>query len=666
MGGSDSAPRPRPSAGFTGALAIVAALCGVFLWVSMLAGPLRLATGLLQAKDHLVRAEKALSRAATKEARYETLAAIAAAESARSGLHSDSPLLTLAKDLPVAGNALKEAPHLVGAAEHSVAAAEGTLDVAQNALRGPDKVIAKDPDDPDGAGRVRLDRIEAIARTITRVRNEIRAARDELRAVDPSNLPARARPAIADGIAKATKTNELLAEAEAGFAILPSVLGAEEPRTYVFGMQNSAEQRGTGGALLQFALFTITEGKPHFVKKSNTVYDVDENREPISIPLPADAWYVAGITDAQRFGNANWSPDWPLSATLTLDYARATSESSPELAGGLGVDLSEVDGFIGVDPVAMEKLLPGVGPYKAQRNNGPSVRVTANGVVDFVLYKAYAKYPNPKFRRARLRDIVDGFYANMFKPKHPSELVDGFGSALAQKHMQVWMADPAEQAFVERMDWDGSIRVARNADYLYVVEQNVGGNKLDYFDRNTTVMDVNFEGSDAVVSTETRVTNGVILPQPRWSMGDSARTSVHRPMMNVYVPLEAELSGAEFEGVRLASPVGLVDVSETPSEHVELGKKVWSSTFDIPPGEEASMRLDYRVPGVVRSEGDRSTYRLIVQHQPKVRPERLTIRLRLPEGARRIEAPGWKRKDGFLEWDKPLKTDLDLEVSWQD
>ena len=78
------------------------------------------------------------------------------------------------------------------------------------------------------------------------------------------------------------------------------------------------------------------------------------------------------------------------------------------------------------------------------------------------------------------------------------------------------------------------------------------------------------------------------------------------------------------------------------------------------------MRLDYRVPGVVRSVGGRKVYRLIVQRQPKVRPEQLSVTLTLPDGARRVQAPGWKRRGNVLEWTKPLKTDLDLEVSWQE
>lgn len=652
-------------AGLGATLAFLTGLAGIFLWVSMLSGPLQLARGLLDARDHLRNAERALSKAATKDARYETLAALAATESARVGLDSRSPLLALAGDLPAAAGMLEEVPHLVKAAAHSAAAAEGTLDVAQNALRGPDKVIAKDPDDPKGGGRIRIDRIRAIAETISGVREDIRAARDELKAVDLGNLPVRARDAVKDGIEKAQKTDELLADVEDGFAILPAVLGSEGRRTYVLGMQNSAEQRGSGGALLQFAVFTIDDGKPEFSKKSSTVYDVDKDRQQLSIPLPEDAWYVAGIPDAQRFGNANWSPDWPLSAELTIEYAKASAALLPE-AQAQAIPVDDVDGVIAVDPVAMEKLMPGVGPYTAGTKEGRKVYVTANRLVEFVLYKAYAKYPVQAFRRARLQDIVDGFYENVFKPRHPTELIDGFGAALREKHMQIWMTDPAEQAFIEQMDWDGGIRAAHDSDYLYVVQQNVGGNKFDYFSESTTTMEVAIDGDDANVTTEARVRNGVFLPQPRWSAGDSARTGLHWPMMNVYVPLEAELTAATYEGDREPTPPNLIFETDTPTENVEKGKKVWSATFKIPPGQEAAMRLDYRVPGVVRSREGRRVYRLIVQRQPKVSPEQLDVTLTLPDGARRVHAPGWKRNGDVLRWDKPLKQDLELEVSWQE
>ena len=122
------------------------------------------------------------------------------------------------------------------------------------------------------------------------------------------------------------------------------------------------------------------------------------------------------------------------------------------------------------------------------------------------------------------------------------------------------------------------------------------------------------------------------------------------------------------EGRRLyASPTTELAqwTGDHPPEHTELGKKVWSTTLEIPPEEDAAVRFDYRTPGVVRRIGDDSVYRLTVQHQPKVRPETLEVRLQLPPGAGNVRAPGWTRSGETLIWARQLAKDKVLEVRWQ-
>jgi DNA-directed RNA polymerase subunit K/omega len=646
------------SPGLVGAVAFLGALAGILLWVLILSGPWKLVSGLLDARLHLERAENRISAGALREARYDTYSAVAATRRARQGLAADSPLLDLASSIPPVDDALEEVEHIVRAAELSAEATEGTLNVAQNALRGPDAIIANDPGDPRAGSSIRIGRINEVAITISDIRKAVEGVADELGSIDPSNLPRRLRPDIEDGIVRARETKRLLADAEAGFSVLPGFLGAEEPRTYFLAMQNSAEQRGTGGAILQFRLLSISNGDPELLEQTGgTIYEIDTNRRPIDIPLPKDAWYVKAVRDAQRFGNANWSPDWPLSAKLTIDYAGATP----------GTRFPEVDGVILVDPIVMQELLPGAGPFSTTK----TIHISQRRVVHFLLYKAYAAFPIPKFRRARLQEVVNEFYQRMFRPRRPAELVRGIGETLAEKHMQIWLDDPREQAFIERMNWDGSIERARGDDYLYVVEQNVGGNKLDYFDRDRIRMSVSpiEDRGDVRVSTEVTVFNDVFLPQPRWSMGDSG--PAHRPMINIYTPSTARLQRASVAGTRIDSAVdGLAAWTRgLPSEHSELGKKVWSTVLEIEPGRKGSVSLDYVVPDVIRREGDRSVYRLSLQHQPKVRPEDLEIRFVLPEGAAKIRADGWTRTRSAdataLVWDGALKEDMTLEVSWE-
>ena len=640
-------------------MALLCALAGAFLWLLMIAAPLRLATGMLDSAAHLQQAERRLSAGKVREARYETLAGAAAAGRARHGLERGGPLLDLARIVPRVDDALGEVDHLVRAAELSSEAAVGTLEVADDALRGG--LVAKDPDNPKGGSIVDLERVREIGALVSDIRTTIGEAARELESIDLTALPRRARPRITDGIAAAEEADLRLADAEAGFAILPGILGADGPRTYLIGFQNPSEQRGTGGAILQFSTLemdagrlTLGEGKTD-KDAAATVYEIDRNRRRYDIPLPEGAFYVAGIPDAQRFGNSNWSPDWPASAELMIDYAQAAEAANPKR-----IEVPEIDGFIVVDPLAVEKMMAGVGPFRTRSGN----RVTAGNVVRFVLYRAYGVYPIPTFRRAVLRQVVQEFFGKAIKPPQPSELASGMGEALTEKHVQVWMKDAAEQAFIERMKWDGGIRRAESSDYLYVVEQNVGGNKLDYFAKNSTEMNIEIDGNDALVSTEARITNEMFQPQPRWINGDSG--PFHKPMMNIYVPGNATLIDAQVIGNREDTPAPAVWPAEgQPPTHFEAGKTVWSATLLIAPQEEGAFRVDYRVPDVVQTRHDRSRYRLVVQHQPRVNTEQLSVRLALPEGARAVTAPGWKRDGDVLVWEKPLKIDVELEVSWR-
>jgi hypothetical protein len=139
-------------------------------------------------------------------------------------------------------------------------------------------------------------------------------------------------------------------------------------------------------------------------------------------------------------------------------------------------------------------------------------------------------------------------------------------------------------------------------------------------------------------------------------------------MMNVYVPGTAQL----MKAVPGSTPVALGGSGAAtwsgglPPEHLEMGKTVWSAAFEIGPGKSTSFRYDYRVPGVVRTVDGRRVYRLVVQHQPKVNPERLVVHIRLPEGASAVTARGFRRDGDMLVLDRIVKVDFELEVSWHE
>ncbi|MEA2505910.1 MAG: hypothetical protein QOH48_528 [Actinomycetota bacterium] len=632
----------------------------------MFLGPWLLASGLLGTKDHLHNVQAGLKAGNNKVVRYETLFAVAAAARARSGYGSHSPLFDVAAAIPVVGKAWTQVGHLVDAAGSSSAAAKGALEVSQNALQGPHKIITPDP---SGGKKVDLGEVAHLGHTIDAVHGDINSTTAALHAINLHKLPHRLWNNVKSGLRQARKTGVLLSKVQAGFKLLPDFLGANGRRRYLLGMQNSGELRGTGGAILQFGTLTIDHGAPH-LENPKTVYKVDKQRRQINIGLPRGAWYVRGIPDAQRFGNSNWSPDWPLSARLMLRYARATDPRFPS-----------IDGVIAVDPVTMQELMKGTGPFHDGKRPGHGRRVTRKRVLNFLLHKSYAEYPRPGTRRAVLGNVVAGFYKALLAPKYPNGLLSGLGQALTDKHMQIWMANKQEETFVRKMHWDGGLEKAKNSDYLNVVEQNVGGNKLDYFEQQQNSLSVKINGHSATDSARVTVENPVFVPQPRYWLGDSG--PYDRPMINVYAPGPAKLQGWKADPpcptlitkdnislisaprpCRLDTPTPAA-WSKGPPQHVERGKKVWSATLQIPAQDQSSVSFSYRVPGVVQTHNGRDTYQLVLQHQPKVNPATVTISLTLPAGASAITAPGFKHTHARLVWRHVLNSDKTLTVAWR-
>jgi hypothetical protein len=663
---------PKGNSRFGTAAYFLTAL-GALTWLVMLAGSTRVVTGLVGLRSHLAAMEDAFrteldaprnsrSSEAGDVARDEADAAVASARRAADGYGWGAPLFDIGLALPKVRGLTIELPDLLDAGGAASKAAQKSVRLVQDSLGPRSAVIERNED----GSRIVIEELDDLQSEIVTIIDLFDRASNHLSDVQPSNLPGRFRRSVRRSIDQAEETKVILGQAREGLDILPGFLGANGRRTYLLGMQNSAELRGTGGAMLQMAYLTATDGKLE-LDETGSIYNIDTDRRTVDIPLPKDAWYVREIQDAQRFGNANWSPDWPLSADLTVRYGQASSKE-------FGVRFpDQIDGVIGVDPVTMKELIPATGKYEAAGHVMKPRRV-----LNFLLYKAYAVYPIPSRRRAVLRKIVDGFYEGLFDPRHPSRLVSGAGDALGGKHMQMWLADPVEQRFIEKMDWDGAIDVPRRGDYFYLVEQNVGGNKLDFFQQHSYELEVTPRGPDADVAATITVDNNVFLPQPRWSLGNSKAR--HRPMLNLYVRPQARLESvdvpritegsnewdpAQFGKGRLQTPGPAVWTGTFPPEHRERGAKVWSTTLQIPPQEEASIGFDYFVPGAITTRDGRSVYRLAVQWQPKVRPDDLTVRFRLPDGARNVHAAGWRRDGDFVVYDKRLKSDLVLEVSWE-
>lgn len=245
--------------------------------------------------------------------------------------------------------------------------------------------------------------------------------------------------------------------------LLPSMMGADGPRTYFMGFQTNAEARGTGGLLGGFGVLRFEDGKPE-------VDDLGKNTEltdaVATVDLGTEFNQQYGFTNPQTdYRNSNLSPHFPNAAQIWQSmWAQKTGMN--------------VDGVIAIDPIALSYVLGAVGPVTMADGEV----VTKDNVVELTESTAYVRFPTDQVARKNyLQDI-----ANLVVQKvtgtveSPRKLLDALGKAVSERRIAVWSASPEEQELLEQTTLAHTVP-DDPAPYASVVINNLGGNKMDYY-----------------------------------------------------------------------------------------------------------------------------------------------------------------------------------------
>lgn len=278
----------------------------------------------------------------------------------------------------------------------------------------------------------------------------------------------------------------------------PTLLGADEPRTYFLAFTTPAEVRGLGGFLGLYAEITADDGTIEMTRfgRVETLARVLETSAETSVIDGPDEW----LTRYSQFGFAGPSSPagTPLgtwgNVTMSPD-AQATAEVIAQLyphSGG-----RELDGVLAVDITAVSRLLDITGPVVTSSG----VTLDADNAADFLLNGQYQVSDRPG--RADLleevaRSVVDQLLGNSLPS--PSATIDALGPMVEQGRLVGWAADADEQKLFETVGLAGDWPDAAEGDVVTVAFNNAAGNKIDYFLRARAHYDVVV---DAATSTAT-------------------------------------------------------------------------------------------------------------------------------------------------------------------
>jgi hypothetical protein len=319
-----------------------------------------------------------------------------------------------------------------------------------------------------------VDRYPAVADALSRAAGQTRAGVARIESSASSWVLAPIARGRRDALAQVRDLPSLFTRASTVVGRLPAFLGSGQPRRYFIAAQSPAEMRGTGGFLGAFAVLTVDHGRFRF-SPFRTVADLP-NFAPgaITAPNPSYAQNYDRFGGAGYWRNINMTPDFPsAAAAIQRAYLKAT-----------GVRL---DGVIGADPAMLADLLRVTGPVPA-----PDLRLTlsAGNVVPYVTNTAYARFGDSDLRKPMLGEAASRIFHRFIRTPDPSfTVLRALGSAISGGHLLLYSDDAAVQRVLVQAGAAGSL-APFSGDLLAFVQNNAGGNKVDFYERRSVSYDV--------------------------------------------------------------------------------------------------------------------------------------------------------------------------------
>lgn len=386
---------------------------------------------------------------------------------------------------------------------------------------------------------------------------------------------------------------------------LPAMVGADGPRRWFVALQTPSELRGSGGFIGNYAEIEAVGGRLRMTRHGR----IGELNPP-----PGQSYTLTGPPDYlaryDRFGtrryfqNATFSPDFP-------SAARVMEQLYPQATG------RRVDGVVGVDPVALAAILSVTGPVRVERWPEP---IDATNAERILLHDQYLRLAGAE-REGFLADVTRVVFDTLVERgvgDWPA-VIRALAPAVRGRHLMVHAVVPAEQRALSALGLAGAIAPVRG-DYLQVVTQNGGENKIDWYLRRTIDYRVRVDERDGratarvAITLENRAPAAGEPPIVIGGEGSPYPAGVNRLYLTVYSPLGFD--GATIDGRPLPMQ----------SER-EAGRFAISQFLSVPPGERVRVvvRLAGRLPA--------GPYRLDVGRQPTVAPDRLSVSFGRPSGA---------------------------------
>lgn len=473
------------------------------------------------------------------------------------------PLWGLAEHVPLLGNNLTAVRVVAETVDSlSTKTLPPLIDVADSL--DPKQLAPKE-------GVIAVDKLAAAAPEVIAADEAVQRAQQEVAGIDRShllNVVGRGVQDLQKELASVRQDSQTAARAA---RVLPTMLGADGPRTYLLAFQNPAELRATGGLFGAYALVTADHGKITLQDAGGISTLINKRFNQPVLPLTEQQLNLYTDRLGIHVGDTNLTPDFPTAAKITREMYRLSTGK-------------DVDGVIATDPVALSYILKGTGPIIAAGH-----RITADNAVKFLLADVYQIAPTSRESDELFAETTKAVFSVISSGQGDSRAtLNGLEKAASERRVLVWNADEKLQSDLQATVLGGTLPASDIDTPTVGLFLNDGtGAKMDYYlTRQATLTQQGCEPDGRM-----KLSLNVILHTDAPSKGlpdlvtglAMGGSYVTRTIVMIFTPTGGTIDVVDQDGKRIVPGLG-----------TEGGRSVAAFQVDLKPGGSSHLTITMR------------------------------------------------------------------------
>ena len=540
------------------------------------------------------------------------------------------PLLSTASVIPFVGSSVKEVEALVSAGldvtnalkslsdiGESVLQLSGTNDASTTSLPQGISPNASFADLPSGTKQLVLARLQVAANQFSIISSRLQLASDALSDLSSQQTLSPFSGTIDKVREQLSQTQDALSHISRLADLVPAFAGVGTTSHHLILFLNNAELRPAGGFVGNYGILTVSNGDIQSIKSAD-VYALDRPAagsvtEPAPYPLQ-----VYNQTPVWFFRDANWSPDFGISAQKLIETFTRESKALPPDVLALVPHADQIDGVIAFTPTFASQLLKFTGPVTVDNQ-----LFTADDITDKLEYQVEKGYVVKGIPEAQRKEVIgDLMQAVVAKLSHMpasdwAQVLTLLENAFTSRQFFAYHSNKDTESVLTKVGWGGQY-VPKTPDVQLVVDANLASLKTDPVVERSVKYEL-FKNTSGELIGRTTITykhNGNF----DW------KTTRYRTYTRLYTPLGSQFIRATGSlkndlSQNAKGETGAVDVSQ------ELGMTVFGTFTSVEPGTTHQLVFEYKIADAVKQSIANGTYDLTFMKQNGAQNNKLTLDL---------------------------------------